>query len=108
MAQPLLLGLALVPRFLQQNRFLAQRLPRAKHRQQSMRLIIPLQRIGARAHRWFHAVFAGLMFRLQPLDLRLRIAARLLQILRRIVQLVLIQIHLRFGDVDLILQIILL
>ena len=48
------------------------------------------------------------MLRLQALDLRLRIAAGLLQILGRVVQFVLIQIHLRLGDVDLVLQVVLL
>ena len=48
------------------------------------------------------------MLRLQALDLRLRIAARLLQIFGCVVELVLIQIHLRLGNVDLVLQIVLL
>ena len=70
-----------------------------------MRLIILFVRIYRRADHRVRTVLARFMLCLQSLDFRLRIAAGLLEILGGIVQFILIQIGLRLGDVDLVLQI---
>ena len=51
-------------------------------------------------------MISRLVIRLQALDLRFLIAARLLQVLGRVVQFVLIEFHLRFDHIDLVLQIV--
>jgi hypothetical protein len=51
-------------------------------------------------------MLAGFVLGLQPLDFRLWIASSLLEILIRVVKFILIQVRLRFGDVDLVLQIV--
>ena len=70
-----------------------------------MSFIVRFMRIHCRTYGG-GIVIAGLVFGLQAFDLRLRIAASLLQIFRSVVQLVLIEIGLGLGDVDLILQVI--
>ena len=50
----------------------------------------------------------GVVLLLQTLDLRLRIAARLLEVLRCVIKLILIEFELRFGDIELVLQVVLL
>src|SRR5580692_4619781 len=106
LVQTQLLGLALFLRRLQLIFFLAQRPPCSVHAQESVRWIVLFVRIYRRAEADFRAVLARFMLRLQALDFRLRIAAGLLEIFGGVLRLILIQVHLRFGNIDLVLQVV--
>ena len=98
----------LLPRLLQRAFFSRNACHARKTFQQRVRLIILFVRIHRRAHDRVRAVIACFVLGLQSLDLRLRIAAGLLEIFVGVVEFVLIEIDLGLGDVDLVLQVVLL
>src|ERR1019366_2432973 len=86
--------------------FFSQRLPGPEYVQQCVCLIVLLVGVDGRACGGPRKLVARIMLRFEPFDLGLRIAARLLEILGCVVELILVEIHLGLGDVDLILQIV--
>src|SRR6202046_5808094 len=84
--------------------FLPQPFPGSKNRQHGVRLVVEF--VGIYCGWRSGAVIAGVMLRFHPLYSRLWISSHLLQIFRGSVELVLVKISLRFGDLDLILQVV--
>src|SRR5581483_755392 len=85
--------------------FIAQSAPRLKDTPKRMgcKVLLVWVHSGAGGRR---VVTDGLVLFLQALDLGLGIATSLFQVFGGIVQFVLVKLHLRLGDVDLVLQVI--